>query len=246
MNFSKLTSLAFAALLSVSAHGQIITNYGQGGVYSGSNWNGNWDGSTGQAVNASPGVGAWWAQTFTAPVAGSTTLYAYNFQLNIQSGTLPSFTVGIYEWSGSSFGSGVANTGALFNSVADQNFSAYGTNVLANGGTGTVLSPGALYAIVVHRTDTSTTGTVQVGMDYGFSGTPYSGGGAYSSTTGSTFSPVGFGTSDLAFWVSFDPNSLSPVPEPAVSGSLIGAAFVGALLMRRRRKQKAAPAVTIA
>jgi hypothetical protein len=46
----------------------------------------------------------------------------------------------------------------------------------------------------------------------------------------------------MAFWISFDPASLSPVPEPAVNGAIIGGLFVSGLLAWRRYGRKSVSA----
>jgi hypothetical protein len=243
MNLPKLTSIAFAALLGVSAQAQIITNYGQV-VYPDSAWNGNWEGS-GQAINNSF---PWAAQTFTAPTAGP--IYAYNVQFNVQNGATPSFTTAIYEWnnSTSTLGSLLSDTTATFDFTSNSGFNIYGANVVTNPGIGTVsLNVGAMYAIVIRRTDGGTSGIVQTGItNDAAEGTPYDGGTAFRSTNGTTFAAFPGGISDYAFWLSFDPNSLSPVPEPAVNGAIIGATLVAGLITWRRRNNKSAAPVAAA
>lgn len=250
MNFLKLSSIAFAALVSVSAaSAQIITNYGQT-IYPGSAWSGNWQGA---GEDTQPG--RWYAQTFIPPASSTSNsqqIFAYNVQFNIQNGATPSFTTAIYEWDASTLtlvGNALEHTTANFTFSTDSGFNIYGANVITNPGIGTAfLDPAKTYAIVVQRVDDTPGGVAQIGSathTFFSSGTPYTDGGVYGSWSGSTFGSLGADT-DLAFWVSFSESSLSPVPEPAVSGTLIGAGFVGALLLRRRRKQKADAVVPVA
>lgn len=249
-----LASFIFAALLGVSAQAQIITNYGDATYGAGSNWSGgSWDGASGKSISNStaPLVGRWAAQTFTAPAAAGATIYAYNFQLNVNAAT-PTFTASIYEWSSSSgttVGAPLAGTTTTF-TVSSSGFGLYGLNLVTNPGAGVALTPGATYALVLTRTDLSTSGLVQYGYDDTGSSNPgngeYAGGGAFRSSDGITYSSLG--ANDMAFWISFDPNSLSPVPEPAVNGAIIGGVFVLGLVGYRRygRKASAAPADVVA
>lgn len=240
MKTSTLLAVFFAAFISVSAQAQIITNYGDT-TYPGYGYGGNWDGSGNAVNNANP----WAAQTFTA--VSSTPIFAYNVQFNVQNGATPSFTTAIYEWTGSGLGSIVANTTATFVFDTNSGFNPYGANVITNPGIGTVsLNAGSIYAIVIQRTDGGATGIVQTGFTSNIDGTPYSGGAAYRSADGSTFSTVGAG--DYAFWISFESDILSPtVPEPAVNGAIIGALFVaGVIGWRRYGKNAAASAPTAA
>ena len=260
-----LGTIIFAALLGVTAQAQIITNYGPGdftntnsGAYNPANdfpvldWNGSWDGGSGKAI--SPNNFA--AQTFIAPgVSGTVQLYAYNFQLNIQAPTIPNsnfhpaFTSAIYVWNPSGTGSGDnTSTGSLgaqltptlvVNPVIGEGFTIYGTNAVVAPGFGQTLNAGQFYALVIQRTDTPTgnlTGSVvQYGWDVG--GT-FSDGGLYTNT-GSGYNRSGnAGVQDMAFWASFDAASLTPVPEPAVNGAIIGSLFVTGLLVWRRYGSK--------
>jgi hypothetical protein len=236
MTISKLTTLVFAAVASVVGHAQIITNYGQSYLYEDSNWNGNWTGSGQSVSNSTP---LWAAQTFTATTSGP--IYAYNVQLKALGSAQPTFTTSIYEWTGSGLGAHIANTDATFAFTTNDDFGAYGSNVVTNPGLGTVaLNAGSLYAIVIQRTDGGV-GTAQIGVtnDFEESGIAYSGGMAYRSTNGTTYTTVAGGIADFAFWVSFSPTSLSPVPEPAVNGVIIGALFVTGLIARRRHWKRA-------
>ncbi|MFA6289719.1 MAG: hypothetical protein WC661_20240 [Opitutaceae bacterium] len=248
MKRTTLVTLFFAALLGVSAQAQIITNYGQGtyaagagdnGPISYGTWDGSWDGQTGRTINNTGSVGRWAAQTFIAPTSGSSTLYAYNFQLN--STVNASFTTSIYEWTGTTTGTLVAGTTTSF--TASGTFNPYGMNLVTNPGFGVTLTPGATYALVLNRTDLGVSGTVQFGYDTTGADTPgsgeYTGGGAFKSTTG-VGAYTALGGNDMAFWISFDAASLSPVPEPAVNGAIIGGLFVAGLLTWRRYGRKAA------
>lgn len=242
MKTTTLTAVFFAAFISVSASAQILTNYGAA-TYPDMNYGGSWDGSSGRAIN-NGGNGRWAAQTFIAPTSGSTTIYAYNFQLNITGGATASFTTAIYEWSGNTIGALVGDTSATFSNLTSYDFAPLGANIVNNPGIGATLVAGNLYALVINRTDLGTTGTVQIGYDTSEGDNPGSGeytdGQAFRSSTGTgSFSALGGGVADFAFWVSFDPNSLSPVPEPAVNGAIIGALFVTALATRRRYSKKA-------
>lgn len=255
MKTSTLSAVFFAAFISVSAHSQILTNYGDA-TYPGYGYGGSWDGSSGRAINNGSN-GRWAAQTFIAPTTGSTTLFAYNFQLNISGGATASFTTAIYNWSGNSIGTLVADTSASFNGLSSYDFSPLGANTVNNPGFGATLVAGQLYAIVVNRTDLGTTGTVQMGIDVTdqnniddplnpISGS-YTDGKAFRSSNGTTFSALSGGNNDFAFWVSFDENFLSPaVPEPAVNGAIIGALFVTGLIAWRRYGKKGAVAAQIA
>ncbi len=254
MKLSTLITTLFAALLGVTAQAQIITNYGQGtyGPGAGNNngvqfgtWDGTWDGQSGRTINNNAAVGRWLAQTFTVPVSGSSTVYAYNFQLN--STVNSNFTSSIYAWTGSTTGSVVLGTTTSF--TANGSFNPYGMNLVTNPGFGVTLTPGATYALVLNRTDLGTVGTVQsgydtTGADSALNSIPpgdageYIGGGAFKSKDGSTYTSLG--ANDLAFWISFDSASLSPVPEPAVNGAILGGLFVAGLLAWRRYGRKSA------
>jgi hypothetical protein len=242
---NRFTSFAvlIAALTSVTASAQILTNYGDI-TYPDASYGGSWDGSSGRGIN-SGAPGTWAAQTFIAPVGGLQ-VYAYNFQLGIDvvSASRPSFTTAIYEWTGTTLGAMVANSDATFTDVANRIFEPAGANVVTNPGLGTsALTAGGMYALVIHRLDPGTTGTVQVGYDLGENPVGnYEDGMAYRSIDGTTFSLLGGGSTDFAFWVSFDPNTLSPdqltaVPEPAVNGAILGAVFVAGLAAWRRRSK---------
>ncbi|CAM3056832.1 hypothetical protein [Rariglobus hedericola] len=241
MKLLKLSSLAFAALLSVSAHAQIITNYGQS-TYPGSPWNGNWSGA-GTDIAA----GNWYAQTFIAPTTAA--VFAYNIQFNVLNGATPSFTTSIYTWTGTTLGTLVDFTSASFAYTNDSGFSPVGANVITNPGIGsTALDAGQVYALVIHRTDAGTSGIAQVGSaNYNplSPGIAYAGGSAFVSGNGSTFFDLG--STDFAFWVSFESDVLSPtVPEPAVNGAIIGALFVTGLFVWRRYGKKGAASAPVA
>jgi hypothetical protein len=227
----------FAALLGASAQAQIITNYGQntygptapGGPYI---WDGAWDGSEGLTAS---GVRTFMAQTFVVPV-GAGTLYAYNIQVQRNTTvTTPTFTTAVYEWN-----TGTNNTVALISgtsasfSVTKNDFDIYGINYAIP--SGITLDPFKTYAIVVQRTNTSVGNQPIIGTDSQDFVNSYQLGQAFRSQTGTTWNTTSLGGTDLAFWVSFASNSLSPVPEPAVNGAVIGAGLVAALAFQRRRK----------
>ncbi len=256
MNRLTLTAVLFAAFTGVTASAQILTNYGDA-TYTDGRYVGSWDGSTGRGISAYP----WAAQTFIAPTSGSTTLYAYNFQVNVASGSTASFTTAIYAWSGNTIGGQITSdvgTGVLTN----YDFEPVGVNTVSNPGFGVTLNAGQLYALVIHRTDGGG-GTVQLGedtteasnLDDPLNPIPgaYMDGKAFRSTigtTGTTFSQLNSGNSDFAFWVSFDSNTLSPdqliaVPEPAVNGAIIGVLFVAGLAVWRRQSKKKATGVSL-
>ncbi len=263
-----LGTILLAALLGATARAQIITNYGPGdytntnsGAYNPANgfpvldWNGSWDGGSGKAI--SPGTYA--AQTFITPGAsGTVQLYAYNFQLNIQAPSTPNsnfhpaFTAAIYAWNPSGTGSGdntsagslgteVASTAFSVTPVIGEGFTLYGMNAVVAPGFGATLNAGQFYALVIQRTDTPsgnlTGSVVQYGWDVG--GT-FSDGGLYANTGSGYVRSGNPGAQDMAFWASFDPASLSPVPEPAVNGAILGGVFVAGLLAWRRYGRKSA------
>lgn len=248
MKLSTQVTVFFAALLGVTAQAQIITNYGQATYSAAANagvnygpWNGTWDGSSGKAINNSGSVGRWAAQTFIAPTSGSTTVYAYNFQLNSNISTA-AFTSSIYTWTGTTIGTLVDPSTTASFTVGSVGFNPYGMNTVTNPGFGVTLTPGATYALVLNRTDLGTTGIVQYGYDTTGTDAPGSGeytdGGAFRSTNGTTFTALT--GNDMAFWISFNSNSLSPVPEPAVNGAIIGGVFVAGLMVWRRYGRKSA------
>jgi hypothetical protein len=227
----------FAALLGSIAQAQIITNYGQntygplapGGPYA---WNGAWDGSEGLTAS---GVRTFMAQTFVVP-AGSGTLYAYNIQVQRNNTvTVPTFTTAIYEWN-----TGTNNTVALISgtsasfSVTQNDFDIYGVNYAIP--SGITLDPFKTYAIVVQRTNTSVGNQPVIGTDSQDVSNSYQLGQAFRSSTGTSWNTTALSGTDLAFWVSFASNSLSPVPEPAVNGAVIGVGLVVMLAFQRRRK----------
>ncbi|HSH95056.1 MAG TPA: hypothetical protein VK968_12975, partial [Roseimicrobium sp.] len=173
MKLSTQVTVLFAALMGVTAQAQIITNYGpgdgtsnSGGAYNAANgypaeaYTGTWDGGSGKSI--SPGFFA--AQTFLTPgVAGTVQLYAYNFQLNVSAPTIPNptfqptFTAGIYAWTGSGTGSGgntslgtkgtlVAGTNFSFTPAIGEGFTIYGTNSVATPGFGSTLDANTIYA----------------------------------------------------------------------------------------------------
>jgi len=121
-------------------------------------------------------------------------------------------------------------------------------NTVTNPGFGVTLTPGATYALVLNRTDLGATGIVQYGYDTtGFDapGTgEYTDGGAYRYNGANGFNPgttyTSLSPNDMAFWISFNSNSLSPVPEPAVNGAIIGGVFVAGLMVWRRYGRKSA------
>ncbi len=161
-------------------------------------------------------------------------------------------------------GSLVSGSNSTFTVASGQGFNPFGNNFVTGGLT---LDPNTIYAIIVKRTDTSASGVggaVQFGIDNtggtyvdglgdpvntdGSSG-DYIQGGLYtfqgvasgSNVAGINFTRTGGnGVNDMAFWVSFDPASLSPVPEPAVNGAIIGGLFVAGLLAWRRYGRKSA------
>ncbi len=240
MKRTTLVTLFFAALLGVSAQAQIITNYGPATYGPTSNWSGTWDGSGAANISNLGSVGRWAAQTFIAPSTPGATVYAYNFQLGV-SGTSANFTTAIYQWTGSTTGSLVTGTDTSF-TVTSAGFNIYGVNNITNPGFGVSLTPGATYALVLYRSDLGTTPTVQYGFDTTGVFSPgtgdYTNGGAFKSTNGTTYTALT--GADMAFWISFDPASLSPVPEPAVNGAIIGGLFVAGLMAWRRYGRKAA------
>lgn len=269
MKLSTQVTVFFAALLGVSAQAQILTNYGpgdgtntNGGAYNAANgypaeaYTGTWDGGSGKSI--SPSFFA--AQTFLTPgVSGLVQLYAYNFQLNVSAPVVanptfhPTFTAGIYAWTGSGVGSGgntsLGTKGALvdgtqfsFTPVIGEGFTIYGTNSVTAPGFGSTLDANTIYALVIQRTDTPIGSVAGSVVQYGYDvGGNYVDGQLYTSTAGSSFSQAS--GQDMAFWASFQAESLSPVPEPAVSGALIGAAFVvGLVTVRRYRNKKASVA----
>ena len=161
----------------------------------------------------------------------------------------------------------VAGSVANFNLSNGTGFNPFGNNFADAGGL--TLLPNTVYAIVLQRTDSGagsgsvvqygydvTGGSYQEadGVDF-FLGDPgvtadgntngslgdYVSGGLYTSTNGTNFTRSGgAGNEDMAFWVSFSSTSLSPVPEPAVSGAIIGGLLVAGLVtVRRLRKPKA-------
>lgn len=261
MKLTTLGTLLFAALLGVTAQAQIITNYGQStygpanlsgdGITYGA-WNGTWDGSTGTNISS----GSYVAQTFLTPGTALDTvkLYAYNFQLIDLSGHTATFTSAIYSWTatgtagtGANAGPGNTSTGTKGSFVGGTGnfavnssvFEPYGNNFSDAGGIS--LTGGTIYALVIQRTDV-TGDTAQYGVDTTASvDGAYAKGSLYSSAAGSSFARLGApGYRDLAFWVSFDAASLSPVPEPAVNGAIIGGVFVAGLMAWRRYGRKSA------
>ncbi len=243
--------------------------YNAANGYSQENYSGTWDGGSGQSI--SPGTFV--AQTFLTPgLSGTVQLYAYNFQLNIQAPNVanptfnPTFTAALYAWTPSGTGTGgntttgsinllggpVAGSSTSFTPVIGGGFSLYGTNAVPAPGFGATLDANTIYALVVQRTDPAPTGSitgsvVQYGFDNGGSslgGASYVDGGLYSSTLGSSYARFGgAGVNDMAFWVSFTSQSLSPVPEPAVSGMMIGGALVIGFIAIRRLRNKSASLV---
>ena len=257
-----LGTILFAALLGVTAQAQVITNYGQS-TYGPSNlsgdnityggWNGTWDGYTGSGIVPT----AYVAQTFMTPgaITDTVNLYAYNNQLIDLSGHTATFSAAIYAWTpsgaaGTGLNSGPGNTlnGSIVNGsyvagtnstfdVTTPSFGPYGNN-FSNAG-GIALMGGTIYALVIQRTDLAG-GTAQYGMDSTATvDGAYAGGSLYSSAAGTNFARIGApGYRDLAFWVSFQAETLSPVPEPAVNGAIIGGVFVAGLLIWRRYGRK--------
>ena len=264
-----LGTIIFAALLGATAQAQVITNYGQN-TYGPANlsgdgiaygvWNGTWNGADGTTIT----TGNYVAQTFLTPgtTLDTVSLYAYNFQMIDISGHTATFSAAIHAWSqtgaaGTGSNSGPGNTstgtkGSLVGGTAD-NFGVssavygpYGNNFSDAGGIS--LTGGTIYALVIQRTDV--TGDTAA---YGFDPTAtvdgaYATGSLYSSAGGTAFSRLGApGYRDLAFWISFDAQSLSPVPEPAVNGAIIGGLFVAGLIAWRRygRKSAAQPSASV-
>lgn len=282
MKRSILTVTFFAALLGVTAQAQVLTNYGTGTYNAGSGfpnqpWSGSWDGATGVGIGTGNSSTSWAAQTFLTPTAGSSTVYAYNVQLNVVNLLAPAtFSIGLYAWSPqgttSPLGSGnnfKANAGALvsgsgttFTVQSGQGFNPYGNNFVTGG---IALNPATIYALIVNRTDNSPSGpgaAVQYGNDStggsyvdsfgntvltnGTSG-DYVQGGLYTfqgAASGTNVAGVNFtrsggiGVNDMAFWMSFDPQALTPVPEPSVNGAILGCVFVAGLLAWRRYGRK--------
>ncbi len=257
-----LGTIFFAALIGVTAQAQVITNYGQS-TYGPANvsgdglnyggWNGTWDGYTGSGI----APGAYVAQTFMTPgaITDTVNLYAYNTQLIDLSGHTATFSAAIYAWTASGTagtglnsgpgntldgsivnGSYIAGTNSTFN-VTSSVFGPYGNN-FSNAG-GIALTGGTIYALVIQRTDL-TGGTAQYGMDSTATvDGAYAGGSLYSSSAGTNFARIGApGYRDLAFWVSFQAETLSPVPEPAVNGAIIGGLLVVGLIAWRRYGRK--------
>lgn len=274
MKRTTLGTILFAALFGVTAHGQIITNYGPNtyNTIPDINPNGSWNGTTGNLIGPTGNASSVSAQTFVAP---STTLFAYNIQLNVTGLLSPAtFSIGIYSWNPTAptsslgdsnnfkgtIGSLVAGSDNTF-SVSSAGFNPYGNNFVTGGIT---LSPGAIYAIVLTRTDSNSGGTVQYGYDTtggnyvdGFgdpaltdgSAGDYVQGGLYtfqgapsgSNVLGTNFTRSGgTGAQDMAFWMSFQAESLSPVPEPAVNGAIVGVMVVAGLMAWRRYGRKSA------
>ena len=264
MKRTTLITVIFAALLGATAQAQVITNYGQNtygpGNLSGDGvaygvWNGSWDGATGTNIVS----GAYVAQTFLTPgaITDTVNLYAYNTQLIDLSGHTATFSAAIYAWTGSGIagtglnsgsgntqngsivnGSPVAGTNSTFN-VTSSVFGPYGNN-FSNAG-GISLTGGTIYALVIKRTDL-TGDTAQYGVDTTATvDGGYADGSLYSSAGGTNFSRTNYPAyRDLAFWVSFQAESLSPVPEPAVNGAIIGGLFVVGLIAWRRYGRKSA------
>jgi hypothetical protein len=288
MKRSTLITTFFAALLGVTAQAQIITNYGPQTYAQISpttnqpygSWSGSWNGATGGGVGIGTSSTRFAAQTFFTPSSGSSTVYAYNVQLNVSNLSGPaSFNVGLYNWipggntTSSALGAGnydkgtkgslVSGSNTTFTVANNQGFNPFGNNFVTGG---IVLNANALYAIVIERTDTNVgngigTPVVQYGLDQ-TGGTDYAGltdgsvgdyvpGGLYrfsgsasiSNVLGTNFTRSGAdGANDMAFWISFDAASLSPVPEPAVNGAILGGLFVAGLLAWRRYGRKSVSA----